>query len=494
MPVSPAPVVWSARPHAPAPVGAILRARRTGARVVDDSGRELGVSPFRLVVETVRLVWQRVAYAVLAGLAAVATRRRSPPLRREGADPKGPVVVVLPVLPDVSHTFVYREVAALLRLRSDWRCIVLAHNPTAPQHAEAKALLPFVHYLPRSGVTGRVLRVLRWLLTARGRELFALYRSQPGGSVRALVSRRAIRDPRDPGNAFELADFLRPLSPQHVHVYSSTHPTNVAMGAAHLLALPFSVSSYVDFEFAYEHKLLAEKVARATFFRVVTRFCQQRLLAMQVVPTLTPERVPVVYLGLDLGAWREAARPGRRGVLVSAARLVPKKGLQFVPAALRRLRELGVPFEWRVVGDGPMRAELERSCRDHGIDDAVTFLGALDSDAVRRELLVADLAVLPCVVADDGERDGIPVFLNEAMALGVPVVTTPVSGIPEMVRDLDTGFLAAPGDSAALATVLARALRERDLADAVGARGRALVHETLDVDASAAALLARIEA
>ena len=109
-------------------------------------------------------------------------------------------------------------------------------------------------------------------------------------------------------------------------------------------------------------------------------------------------------------------------------------------------------------------------------------------------LLAADAAVLPCVVASDGERDGIPIFLCEAMALGVPVVTTRVSGIPELVRDGDTGVLCAPGDTNALADALARVLGDPEFASAIGARGRAAVHRELDVDRLVGRLIARIEA
>jgi len=123
----------------------------------------------------------------------------------------------------------------------------------------------------------------------------------------------------------------------------------------------------------------------------------------------------------------------------------------------------------------------------------VTFLGPRDNAAVKLELLTADLAVLPCVVAADGERDGIPIFLCEAMALGVPVVSTPISGIPELVRDGDTGFLAAPGDAGALAATLARALGDRRTTAAIAERGRAAVHRELDVDRLAALLVAEIE-
>lgn len=484
------PVVWAGWPAAPAPLAAIRAAGR-GAQVVDEAGRTLRWGAAAWLREALRGGWQRALDGAIAAFAALVAGRRSPP-RRAVAGP-GPVVIVLPVLPDLSHTFVYREVLALLRLRPAWQVVVLARNERAPRHAEAAELLARATFLPRDGVTRRALRLCGWLLGAPGRGLFALYRAQPGGSVHDLLGRNPARDPRHPGNAFLLADLLAPVRPRAIHVYSSTWPANVAMGAAHLLGVPFSISSYVDFEFAYTHALLAEKLARATFFRVVTAFCAARLRELPGLPVLPPERVPVVLLGLDLANWQERAAPAGRGVLVTAARLVPKKGLHAVPAALAALRARGVPCRWRVIGEGPERAALQAACEREGVAGLVDWLGPQDNAVVRSELLAADAALLPCVIAADGERDGIPVFLCEAMALGVPVVTTPVSGIPELVRDGETGFLCAPGDSNGLAAALAAALGDRERARAVGERGRAAVHATLDVDDAARQLLACIE-
>lgn len=433
--------------------------------------------------------WASLLAAGVRALAACIVPRRPAPMPQQPGD--GPVVVVVPVLPDLSHTFVYREVQALRRQRPDWRLVVLAANDRAPVHAEAAALRPHVHYLQRDGITRAALRACRWLLTRRGRELFALYRDQ--GELGALLGKHPLRDPRHPGNAFVLADQLAPLRPRHVHVYASTWPANVVMGAATLLGVPFSISSYVDFEFAYAHALLATKVERARFFRVVTAHCRERLLALPQAGATPATRVPVVLLGLDLANWQQRAAPRGDGTIVSAARLVAKKGLHLLPPALAQLRARGIACRWRVVGDGPERARLEQLCREQRVDDLVTFLGPRDNAAVKQELLTADLAVLPCVIADDGERDGIPIFLCEAMALGVPVVSTPISGIPELVRDGDTGFLAAAGDVQDLAATLARALTDRQATAAIAARGREAVHRELDVDRLAGQLIAEIE-
>jgi glycosyltransferase involved in cell wall biosynthesis len=461
--------------------------------VVDDAGRPIPFGPLACLRETLRLGWFLVLDSCLRGLAALLARRPPAPDHGEQRDRRRPVVLVLPVLPDLSHTFVYREVLAILRQQPTWRIVVLARNAQAPVHAEADRLAAVSTYLRRDGITRHALRVLAWLLRRRGRELFGLYRAAAGGSVRDLLGKNALRDSRHPGNAFALADQLAPWAPRELHVYSSTYPANVAMGAAHLLGVPLSISSYVDFEFPYAHKMLAEKLARARFFRVVTSYCQHRLRGLPGLPALPLERVPIVYLGLDLEHWQDEAPLAGRGRLVSAARIVPKKGLHLVPEALALLRRNGVQCSWRVIGDGPELESLRAACRRAGLGTSVEFLGPKDNATVRAELLAADAALLPCVVAADGERDGIPIFLVEAMALGVPVITTPVSGIPELVRDADTGFLAAPGDSRALADAIKKALGDPPLARTIGQRGRAAVRRQLDVTESARLLIEHIE-
>ncbi|MFT4512577.1 MAG: colanic acid/amylovoran biosynthesis glycosyltransferase [Planctomycetota bacterium] len=485
-------ITWQGHPRAPAPLGAIRTARRDGpVTIVDDAGQPVSLSTLRWMKEAVRTAWQRFLGLETAAMTAIFTSKTAPKVVPASSKSSGPVVVVLPVLPDMSHTFVYRELLAILKQRPDWRVIVLEHNEQAPRHREAEELLERATFLPRDGVTRAHARAKVWLLRRRGQQLVSMYRAQQDPQSRDLLGKQVLRNPRHPGNALQLADLLRPIQPRHIHVYASTWSANVAMGAAHLLDVPFSISSYVDFEFPYSHKLLPEKLLRATFFRVVTKFCQQRLVELQ--PNTPEQKVPVVYLGIDLDNWQDRCASPGRGVIVSAARIVEKKGLHLMPEALAQLQSDGIAFTWRVIGDGPELEGIRQLCEQHGIAQHVEFLGAQDNATVREALMHADAAVLPCIVASDGERDGIPIFFVEAMALGVPVVTTPISGIPELVRDGDTGFLHATSDAQALADKLTAVLRDPKLAQAVGARGRDEVHRTLDVHASATQLIALIE-
>ena len=144
---------------------------------------------------------------------------------------------------------------------------------------------------------------------------------------------------------------------------------------------------------------------------------------------------------------------------------------------MRRLASDGVSFEWRVIGGGPLLGELRAQVEEAGIADRVTFLGALSQDQVIDEYAEAAVFALTPVVLDDGDRDGIPNVLREAMAAGVPVVTTSISGIPELVHDGVTGWLVPPHDPVATAEALSVALTDDTTRKTIGSAGQAWVAE-----------------
>ncbi len=487
-------VPFPGKPQAPAPfLRLLVFSLLPGARLwtlsedgtIDRMGatswvREgLRAAGFRLLDGAARLLAR--VLALLAGSKAKASPT-SPP-----GDPRAAYVV--PVLPDVSHTFVYREILAILERRPDAEVLCLERGAAPFLHPEAASLLGKVRFVPRPGIAARYASLFGWMVRAplRTGSLFALYARRPRGSSGDLLGRAPFCEPRHPGNAFELADALRKGGAGHLHSYGSTYAANVALGASLLLDRPFSVTAYEDFDFDYDFKMLAEKFGRATFFRVTTRDSRARLgrqLGLE-----RPDRIAVIPWGIDPLRWGGSAhRPGR-GILLSACRLVEKKGLRHLVEALARLAQKGVPFRWIAAGDGPERPGLEALVARHGLGGRVEFLGPVPSDRVRELLLQSDLAVLPCVVAASGDRDGIPTFLLEAMLCGVPVVTTPVSGIPELVVDGETGFLARPGEPDSLAQTIERALADRPLADRVAARARERVAATQRVERSAELLL-----
>jgi glycosyltransferase involved in cell wall biosynthesis len=209
-----------------------------------------------------------------------------------------------------------------------------------------------------------------------------------------------------------------------------------------------------------------------------------------------PESLPaleVVHHGVDLD--RFAPRPpvaaddaAGRPLITTVGRLVEKKGFDDLLRALALLAGRGAGFTCRVYGDGPLRDELTRLRDDLGLGDRVELVGARSGDEVVAALGRTDVFALTPRVTDDGDRDGIPNVLVEAMACALPVVTTDVGGVPELVDDGATGLVVPSGSPERVADALAALLASAELRRRLGAAARRRVEDDYDVDAAAGRL------
>jgi len=198
------------------------------------------------------------------------------------------------------------------------------------------------------------------------------------------------------------------------------------------------------------------------------------------------ERVRVHRTGL---ATRDFPwRPERSGVtdgtirFVTAARLVEKKGVDDVLDAVRRLRAGGLDVRYRIIGDGPLRTRLAQRATELGLDGTVDWLGWQSPAQARALIADSDVVVQASVTSSTGDQEGIPNVLKEAMLLGLPVVATRHSGIPELVTDGSTGYLVPERDPAALAAALARLVAERARWPEMGRAGRRVVERDYDIE------------
>jgi glycosyltransferase involved in cell wall biosynthesis len=175
--------------------------------------------------------------------------------------------------------------------------------------------------------------------------------------------------------------------------------------------------------------------------------------------------------------------------MVCVASFEEVKGHRYLVEACRLLRDQRLDFVCHLIGEGPLRKETERQTAKAGLDTRVVFHGGQPRPVVARMLAESDVAVLASHQTSRGKREGIPVALMEAMASGVPVVATRISGIPELVEDGRTGYLVAPGDSAALARAVQTLAADAGLRDRMGQAGREKVIAEFDLRANAARLL-----
>ncbi len=383
------------------------------------------------------------------------------------------VLYVVSRFPVVTETFVINEWLALSgRFRMEMAA--LRRSGETPVHPESRLVMPRVRFLdaPRPRAAAAHLAML-----AR-RPVSYL-------SALATVLRGAVRLPLRQG-AKEVIVFLQavPLASQaardgvaHVHAHFAGHPATAAWVVHRLTGIPFSFTAHANDLFVAP-ALLCRKVADAYSAVAISEY-NRRFLTERCPPA---PRVEVVHCGVDLERFTPPAAANRRSdLVVCVASLWPKKGHAVLLDALALLvqRRPGVVLE--LVGDGPERERVLARARDLGVADRVRLLGALPAEGVRARLSEATVFALPSVRLPSGRMEGIPVALMEAMASGVPVVATRLSGVPELVQDGVTGRLVEPGDAEGLADAVAALLDDDELAAGLAARARELVERSFSL-------------
>ena len=350
--------------------------------------------------------------------------------------------------------------------------IVSLRRPTDarrhPVHDEIRAA---VRYLPEY-LHQEPLRVWRaWRQVRR-------WPSYPAARAAWLADLRRDRTPnrgRRFGQALVLAAELD-ADVGRLHAHFLHTPTSVARYAAKLCGLPWSASAHAKDVWTTPEWEKREKLAECAWLTTCSRAAYDELARLA-----PPGRVALIYHGLDLGRFppaprapapRDGSRPDEPVRLLSVGRAVAKKGYDDLLEALALLPR---GLAWRLVhvGGGPERKRLMRRAARLGIAERIEWRGALAQEDVLAALRDADLFVLASRIAKDGDRDGLPNVLMEAQSQGVACVATAVSGIPELIRDGETGLLAPPDDPAALAGALAAAIGDPSRRAELGRRGQA---------------------
>ncbi len=278
-----------------------------------------------------------------------------------------------------------------------------------------------------------------------------------------------------------------------LHAHFGSDATTVALLAGRRIARPVSFTAHARDIFKHyatedEDRLARRsKMALADAVVTVSDFNKSYLAAM--AGPSSAGKIERIYNGIDLAAIRPGPAAKReQGLILAVGRLIEKKGFGDLIAACAVLRSGGVDFRCEIVGEGPLRESLEAQVRACGLEDDVSFVGAVPPAEVLRHMRRASVFALPCVVAADGDRDGLPTVLLEALASGLPAVTTRVAGTPEIITDGITGRIVDPADPARLAEALASLLMQPDLAGRCGHQGRAKAERDFDITTNVGAL------
>lgn len=392
--------------------------------------------------------------------------------------------------PKLTETFILREVMKMEERGFAASIYSIRPKPEGRMHAAALPYLERTHYAPWFGMPH---------ITA----FFALAVRRPAGVLRGLgfLAQDSLRHARDPmlivKNIVAMPKmflFTRDMERQqvgHIHGHFANIPTTVAAFASRVLGIRYSFTGHAwDIFLPRNQEGLADKIHDAVFVATCTGF--NATLLKSLCYAGDRDKIMLNHHGLDLSLYQPAAtRDPKR--IVAGGSLVEQKGLCYLIDAAAIVRDHELDFLIEVVGDGPLRDELSAQINTLQLSSMVKLVGSMPHEELMERMRTAALVVLPSIETSDGFMDGIPNILIESLALAVPVVSSRLSGIPELVVDGETGLLVEEKDVTALAGAVETLLRDPARGTALGRAGRARVETMFDLDRNTAALVERFE-
>ncbi|MBN1487735.1 MAG: glycosyltransferase [Anaerolineae bacterium] len=387
-----------------------------------------------------------------------------------------PIAYIGQIFPSLTESFVYREVMALREAGFDIETFAiwkpdknkLSHES---RHLVADSTYVFpIHWRPFIGahLYFLVTHPLKYL----GTLFFVLTRKGE-----SLDNRR--RTFLHFCEAVYLAREMQRKNIRHIHAHFTITAASVALMIARLLGISFSFTAHNIF---YINRLLIkEKIREAKFMAVISEFSRE-MLAGFVPGEGHKDKMHIVHCGVSPEKFipPDPKPANKTPILLFVAQLAERKGAPYLVEACRILAERKVDFHCVIVGNGPEMPLVKQLVAQYGLEDTVELTGALFQEQLKPYLNKTDIFVLPCVTASDGDMDGIPVSLMEAMAMEIATVSTYVSGIPELIENGKSGLLVKEKDPLALADVLQQLLESKSLREELGKEGRQKVVEAFN--------------
>jgi colanic acid/amylovoran biosynthesis glycosyltransferase len=395
---------------------------------------------------------------------------------------RAPVAYILKMFPRFSETFILNELLELERQGVTVRIFSLREPDDGIVHGEVGLVRGDVSYI----------RWRRLLTVARAHaHVFRRSSARYAKTLLLVLRRRRFASLKHFLKAGVIADYVQREGIGHIHAHFASSAASVALDVHRLTGVPYSVTAHA--KDIYRHDLdidhLRTKLDEARFAVTVSDYNRDHLAR------LGARNVIRIYNGIDLRRFGpNGGAPDEPPLVLGVGRLVEKKGFDVLIRACQLLRVDGVRFRCLIVGKGELADDLQTLISAVDLKQHVELAGPLPREKLLELFLRASVVAAPCVVGSDGNRDGLPTVLTEALALKVPVVATPVTGIPELVEDGRTGVIVPERDSAALAAAIRRLIEEPETAQRLAEAGRARVERDFDLQANVRELRTLFEA
>ena len=382
------------------------------------------------------------------------------------------VAYILRKFPVLSETFILNEILNL-EARGIRVHIFSLERPNDPRfHEDLPKLKANIQYLPRP----EKIQTL-WSHQVRSAKRFGK------SYYRALWYALRRVSPALLWRVFQgayVANHARRLKVTHLHSHFANRPTSVAFFAAMIMNIPYSFTAHAAdiFRTRMDQNALAQKIRFAKFVVTVSEFNKKFLSELAAG---CPEKIIRIYNGIDLQRFVPNGILAQKPfTILCVSRLVEKKGIAVLIEACKMLRDRKVEFQCWLVGGGELEGQLRAQIKASGLESCVKLLGPHSQFEVLTRYHGAHLYALPCVVSSDGNRDGLPVSIVEALACGLPVVSTPMTGIPEVIRNGENGLLVPVGDADALSKAVESVIRDPGLHTRLKSQARSSVESLFD--------------
>lgn len=390
------------------------------------------------------------------------------------------VVYILFRFPNLTETFVAEEIQKIQKLDVKIKVFSLLKPKEDLVHPVSSSILPVTQYVPRIINPSIWAAQFHYLIKNPGlyfRLLWTLLK-QPTKYFRAYLQRLTIFF-----KAVWAAKALQSSQIQLIHTHFAWLSAAASWIVSQLLDVPFSVTAHAFDIYSEKNDLLNLITDQAAKIITISDINKKNILKMN--SRISENKIHVIRCGIDLSFFsnenyfREPI--GNPLEITSVGSLIEKKGHEFLIKACSKLKEKDIPFHCVIIGTGPQHDYLENLIKENNLVNEVILPGRMSQDWVKERLRSSQMFVLACVTTEDNDQDGIPVAIMEAIAMGVPVISTAVSGIPELIKHEKTGLLVKQRDPDALAAAMIRLSEHPEKGEVINQNSYELIEREYDI-------------